>query len=137
MDLFEPIHNSVFGIYISEERNMLIAEKFIRSLVEKYGKHNTVYADGGTSYHEIGNMIRLKYYLNSPLEKILMKRVNQYFNDKIESFDNYYPYIQKEDNECNLLDLYNWLQLFIVMYNDTIYNNHFIIQLYEEVINLS
>ena len=59
-----------------------------------------------------------------------MKRVDQYFNDKIESFDNYYPYMQKEDNECNLLDLHNWLQLFIVMYNDTIYNNHFIIQLY-------
>ena len=43
----EPIHSSVLGIYISEERNMLVAEKFIRSLVEKYGKH-TVYTDGGT-----------------------------------------------------------------------------------------
>ena len=42
----EPIHSSVLGIYISEERNMLVAEKFIRSLVEKYGKH-TVYTDGG------------------------------------------------------------------------------------------
>ena len=38
----EPIHSSVLGIHISEERNMLVAEKFIRSLVEKYGKH-TVY----------------------------------------------------------------------------------------------
>lgn len=35
----EPIHSSVLGIYISEERNMLVAEKFIRSLVEKYGRH--------------------------------------------------------------------------------------------------
>ena len=35
----EPIHSSVLGIYISEERNMLVAEKFIRSLVDKYGKH--------------------------------------------------------------------------------------------------
>ena len=43
----EPIHRSVLGIYISEERNMLVAEKFIRSLVEKYGRH-TVYTDGGT-----------------------------------------------------------------------------------------
>jgi putative transposase len=42
----ELIHRSVLGIYISEERNMLVAEKFIRSLVEKYGKH-TVYTDGG------------------------------------------------------------------------------------------
>ena len=30
----EPIHSSVLGIYISEERNMLVAEKFIQSLVE-------------------------------------------------------------------------------------------------------
>jgi hypothetical protein len=29
----------VLGIYISEERNMIVAEKLIRSLVEKYGKH--------------------------------------------------------------------------------------------------
>ena len=35
----EPIHKSVLGIHISEERNMLVAEKFIRSLVDKYGKH--------------------------------------------------------------------------------------------------
>ena len=28
----EPIHNSVLGIHISEERNMLVAEKFIRDL---------------------------------------------------------------------------------------------------------
>jgi transposase-like protein len=32
----------VLGIYISEERNMRVAEKFIRSLAEKYGKY-TVY----------------------------------------------------------------------------------------------
>ncbi|HET9807991.1 MAG TPA: hypothetical protein VFP49_13900 [Nitrososphaeraceae archaeon] len=51
MDLFEPIHNSVFGIYISEERNMFVAEKFIRSLVEKYGKY-TVYSDGATWYND-------------------------------------------------------------------------------------
>jgi transposase-like protein len=41
----EPIHNSVLGIFLSEERNMLVAEIFIRSLVFKYGKH-TVYTDG-------------------------------------------------------------------------------------------
>ena len=29
----EPIHSSVLGIYISEERNMLVAEKFIRSRI--------------------------------------------------------------------------------------------------------
>jgi putative transposase len=67
----EPVHYSVLGIYISEERNMLIAEKFIHSLAEKYGKH-VVYTDGGTWYHEACNIIGLKHYLHSPLEKSLM-----------------------------------------------------------------
>jgi transposase-like protein len=44
----------VLGIYISEERNMLVAEKFIRSLVSKYGKH-TVFTDGGTWHDEACN----------------------------------------------------------------------------------
>ena len=55
----EPVHSSVLGIYISEERNMLVAEKFIKSLVDKYGKH-TVYTDGGTWYDEACNIIGLK-----------------------------------------------------------------------------
>ncbi|MDR4510201.1 MAG: hypothetical protein MRJ93_00670 [Nitrososphaeraceae archaeon] len=43
----EPINSSVLGIYFSAGRNIPVAEKFIRSLVSKYGKH-TVYPDGGT-----------------------------------------------------------------------------------------
>jgi transposase-like protein len=67
----EPIHSSVLGIYISEERNMLVAEKFIRSLIEKYGKH-TVFTDGGTWYDEACNIIGLKHYLHSSIEKSLI-----------------------------------------------------------------
>jgi putative transposase len=116
----EPVHSSVLGIYISQERNMLVAEKFIRSLVESYGKH-TVYSDGGTWYDEACNILRLKhYYLHSSLEKSLMERVNQYFKDRTESFDDYYPCMQ---DECNLFHVYNWIQFFVSMYNDTIANN--------------
>ena len=86
----EPIHSSVLGIYISEERNMLVAEKFIRSLVDKYGKH-TVYTDGGTWDDEACNVLRLKHYLHSSFQKSLMERVNQYYKDRTESFDDYYP----------------------------------------------
>ena len=32
----EPIHSSVLRIHISNERNMLVAEDFVRFLVEKY-----------------------------------------------------------------------------------------------------
>ena len=130
----EPVHSSVLGIYISEERNMLVAERFIQSLVEKYGKH-TVYTDGGTWYHEASNELGLKHYLHSALEKSLMERVNQYFKDRIESFDDYYPCIQK--GECNIFHVHNWIQFFVAMYNDTSSNkNDFIIQLQEEVNNI-
>ena len=69
----EPIHSSVLGIYISESRNMLVAEKFIRSLVSKYGRH-PVYTDGGTWYDEACNILKLKHYLHSSIEKSLMER---------------------------------------------------------------
>ena len=59
---------------------MLIAEKFIRSLVSKYGRH-TVYTDGGTWY-EACNILKLKHYLHSSIEKSMMERVNQYFKDR-------------------------------------------------------
>ena len=94
----EPINSSVLGIYISEDRNMIVAEKFIRSLVSKYGEH-TVYTDGGTWYPQACTFLHLKHYLHSPFEKSLMERVNQYFNDRTESFDDYYPCMQ---NDCNL-----------------------------------
>ena len=123
----EPIHSSVLGIHISEERNMLVAEKFIRSLVEKYGRH-TVYTDGGTWYDEACNIIGLKHYLHSSFQKSLMERVNQYFKDRTESFDDYYPCRQME---CNLFHVYNWIQFFVSMYNDTIANNTYNFQLKE------
>jgi putative transposase len=56
---------------------MIVAEKFIRSLVSKYGKH-IVFTDGGTWYDEAYNIIGLKHYLHSSIEKSLMERVNQY-----------------------------------------------------------
>src|SRR5215211_5812149 len=117
----EPVHSSVLGIYISKERNILVAEKFIRSLVESYGKH-TVYTDGGTWYDEACNVLRLKHYLHSSLEKSLMERVNQYFKDRTESFDDYYPCMNKD--ECNLFHVYNWIQFFVSIYNYTITNNN-------------
>jgi putative transposase len=101
---------------------MLVGEKFIRSLVDQYGKH-IVYTDGDTWYPKACNVIGLKHYLHSSLEKSLMERMNQYFKDRTENFDDYYPCIQKDD-ECNLFHVYNWIQFFVSMYNDTIANNN-------------
>ena len=66
---------------------MLVAEKFYRLLVEIYGNH-TACTDGGIWYPEACNVIGLKHYLHSSFEKSLIERVNQqYFKDRIESFD--------------------------------------------------
>jgi transposase-like protein len=41
--------------YTYLKRDSIVAEKFISSLVQKYGKH-TVYTDGGTWYDEACNV---------------------------------------------------------------------------------
>src|SRR5574339_1034557 len=93
----EPVYRSVLGIYIPEERNMFVAENFIRSLVSKYGKHS-VYTDGGTWYPQACTFLHLKHRLHSHLEKSLIERVIQYFKDRIECFDDYYPCINQKRN---------------------------------------
>ena len=114
----EPVHKTLLGIYISESRNMLVAENFIRSLVSKYGKH-TVYTDGDTWYPEACKMLRLNHYLHSPSEKSIIERIMQYFKDRIESFDDYYPCNSKR-RDCNNSHVYNWVELFVSMYNNII-----------------
>lgn len=47
----DPIHRFILGVYISRHRNMLVAEEFLRSSVERYGRH-TVYSDGAGWYPE-------------------------------------------------------------------------------------
>jgi hypothetical protein len=66
-------------------------------------------------------VIGLKLYRNSPFQKTLMERVNQYLKNKIESFDDYYQCMQ---NECNLFHVYNGIRFYVSMYNDTIANNN-------------
>ena len=72
--------------------------------------------DGGTWNPEACNVLRLKHYLHSSFEKSLMERVNQYFNDRTKGFHDYSPCMQ---NDCNLFHVYNWIQFFVSMYNDT------------------
>ncbi len=101
----EPIDHSILGIYISEYRNMVVASQFIESLIIKYGKHS-VYSDDGTWYPEACNVLGLKHYLHSPYEKSIIERVNQYFKDRIESFDDYYPCTGGRKQNCDLAHIY-------------------------------
>ena len=116
----EPVHKSVLGIYISEERNMFVAVNFIHSLVDKYGRH-TVYTDGGTWYPQACTFLHLKHRLHSPLEKCLIERMMQYFKDRTESFDDYYPCNNNKQN-CDLQHVDNWIKLFTYFYNYEIRN---------------
>ena len=45
--IIEPSNKEVLGIHLSLERNMIVAEQFLKQLVIKYGKHK-VSSDGGT-----------------------------------------------------------------------------------------
>jgi transposase-like protein len=62
----EPLHKSILGINISNERNMFVAENFIRSLVDKYGRH-IIYTHGGTWYLQACTLLHLKHRLHSTL----------------------------------------------------------------------
>ena len=43
----ESESKEILGISVSKERNMFIAERFISSLIKRYGKHS-ISTDGGT-----------------------------------------------------------------------------------------
>ena len=91
----EPIHHRILGVYISRDRNMLVAEAFLRSLIRLYGKH-TVYSDGWTWYPEACISLGLKHILHSPFEKgIIEERSMEYVKDRTEAFDDYYPCTKK------------------------------------------
>jgi len=111
----EPVHHSILGIHISECRNMLVAAQFIESLKSKYGRH-PVYSDGGTWYPEACKVLGLRHYLHSPYEKSIIERVNQYFKDRTECFDDYHPCNRKSN--CDLKHAYNWISFFVLMYNN-------------------
>jgi putative transposase len=113
----EPIHNRIIGVYISRHRNMLVAESFLKSLIKLYGKH-IVYSDGGSWYPEACNSLRLKHILHSPFEKSIFERAIEYVKDRTEVFDDYYPCNRKKKVvDCNLDHVYQWLVLFVFLYN--------------------
>lgn len=68
----ESVYKFVIAIYISEDRNMLVLEKFIRSVTQRYTKH-FAYADRDTWYDETCNVLGLKHSLPSSFEKSLKR----------------------------------------------------------------
>jgi putative transposase len=98
----------ILGIRISKERNMLLAEQFISSLVKIHGQH-PVSTDGGTWYPQACRFLRLHHHIHSSYEKSIIERTIQYIKDRTECFDDYFPCRKKN---CKLLHVWNWLNLF-------------------------
>lgn len=108
----EPIRRYILGVYLSRHQNMIVAQVFLKSLVDEYGEH-VAYSDGGRWYPEACAALGLEHRLHSPYEKSLMERANQYLKDRIEEFDDYYPCSREG---CDLAHVRNWLNLFLDMH---------------------
>jgi putative transposase len=124
----EPIHKQILGVYISRQRNMIVAEAFLNSLIKIYGKH-TVYSDGGgTWYPEACVSLGLKHRLHSSYEKSIVERTIEYLKDRTEAFDDYFPCIRRRNGLCNLQHVHKWLIHFVFMHNNGIikFNTNFI-----------
>jgi putative transposase len=109
----EPVHRYILGVYLSYQRNIMVAEFFLRTLVKMYGKH-VVYTDEGVWYPDACNSLGLEHRIHTTYEKSLIERVNQYLKDRTEGFDDHYPCRKKG---CGLSHVRRWLNLFCFMYN--------------------
>ena len=109
----EPKNKGILALSISKERNMLVAERFLSGLVKEHGNH-PVSTDGGTWYPQACRFLNLDHHIHSHLEKSLIERAMQYFKDRTESFDDYYPYHKEK---CDLYHIKNWFNLFADMHN--------------------
>ena len=95
---------------------MLVAEHFLSSLIDKYGKHY-ISTDGGTWYPQACKFLKLKHHIHSSFEKSIIERTIQYVKDRTESFDDYFP-CKRKKNKCKLKHVKQWLYLFIDQYNE-------------------
>ena len=70
----EPQNRQILvAVTVTRERNMLIAERFISSIVRIHGKH-PVSTDRGTWYPQACRFLNLDHHIHSPLEKSLIER---------------------------------------------------------------
>jgi putative transposase len=97
---------------------MLVAERFIASLIDEFGKH-PVSTDGGTWYPQACRFLKLKHHIHFPFEKIIIERTVQYIKDRTECFDDYFPCRKAK---CNLHHVKDWLNLFVKMHNKKVMN---------------
>ena len=92
--VIEPTKDKeILSITISKERNMFVAERFLSKVIEEYGKHPVLTADGGIWYPpQVCLLLKLSHHIHSSFEKSLIERTMQYIKDRTtECFDDYFP----------------------------------------------
>ncbi len=114
----EPENGQILAQDITQERNMLIAERFLSGVVRYYGNH-PVSTDGGSWYPQACEFLKMDHHIHSPLEKSLIERTMQYIKDRTECFDDYFPC--KLEN-CKLKHVKNWMNLFVNYHNKEMIN---------------
>jgi putative transposase len=68
--------------------------------------------------HQACTFLHIKHWLLTPLGKNLIERMMQYFKDRTEPFDGYYPCCpnhQKNKKNCDLLYVHNWIISFVYL----------------------
>ena len=109
----EPENREILALYVSKERNMFVAERFLSGLV-KVNRNHPVSTDGGTWYPMTCRFLNLDHHFHSSFEKSIIERTMQYIKDRTESFDDYFPCRLKN---CKLKHVMNWLNLFVDHHN--------------------
>jgi putative transposase len=100
---------------------MLVAERFIASLIGEFGKH-PVSTDGGTWHPQACRFLKPKHHIHSPFEKSIIEiieRKMQYIKDRTECFDDCFSCRKAK---CNLHHVKNWLNLFAKMHSKKVTN---------------
>jgi putative transposase len=116
--VIEPENGQILAQDITQERNMLIAERFLSGVVRYYGNH-PISTDGGTWYPQACEFLKMDHHIHSPLEKSLIERTMQYIKDRTECFDDYFPC---KLETCKLKHVRNWLNLFADYHNKEMIN---------------
>ena len=86
-----PKHGQIVKIDMSFGRTMLVAKRFIASLIDEYDGHSVSTDGGETWYPQACQFPKLKHHLHSSFEKSLIERTMQCIKDRMESFDDYFP----------------------------------------------
>jgi putative transposase len=97
----EPENKRILSsLNISKERNMLIAERFLSSIVKEYRNHPVSTNGGRTWYYpQTCRFLNLDHHIQSPYDKSITERMIQYSISKIEqiAYDYYFPCLKKKN----------------------------------------